>query len=147
MRRYLDDYSKSIDNWASCDTLKFNVKNNEEEYMKLSYEYIKSDLPFVRRIGMFILFKFIDNDNYIDEIYNRLNEFENETEYYVNMVNAWLVCELFIKRKDKTLSFLKNNKLNKFTINKAISKCRDSLRVSDEDKRLLLKHKKLHNKC
>lgn len=143
MRRYLDNYSEKIDNWASCDTLKFNVKNNEEEYMKLSYEYIKSDLPFVRRIGMFILFKFIDNDNYIDEIYNRLNEFENETEYYVNMVNAWLVCELFIKRKDKTLDFLKNNKLNKFTINKAISKCRDSLRVSDEDKRLLLKHKKV----
>ena len=143
MRRYLDDYSKSIDNWASCDTLKFNVKNNEEEYMKLSYEYIKSELPFVRRIGMFILFKFIDDDNYIDEIYNRLNEFENETEYYVNMVNAWLVCELFIKRRDKTLDFLRNNRLNKFTFNKAISKCRDSFRVSNEDKELLLKFKKV----
>ena len=141
MKRYLDKYSKKIDNWASCDTLKFNVKNNEEKFMRLSKDYIKSELPFVRRIGMLILFKFIDNDKYIDEIYNRLNQFENETEYYVNMINSWLLCELFIKRRDKTLEFLKNNRLNKFTINKAISKCRDSYRVSDDDKVLLLKFK------
>jgi len=141
MKKYLDSYSKKIDNWASCDTLKFNIKNNEENFMNLSYEYIKSDLPFVRRIGILILFKFIENDKYIDEIYNRLNQFENETEYYVNMINAWLICELFIKRREKTLEFLKNNKLNKFTLNKAISKCRDSFRVSKEDKELLLSFK------
>lgn len=142
MKKYLDEYIRRIDNWASCDTLKFNVKNNEENFMNLSKEYIKDELPFVRRIGMFILFKFIENDKYIDEIYNRLNQFENETDYYVNMMNAWLICELFIKRRDKTLEFLKNNKLNKFTINKAISKCRDSFRVSEEDKAELLKLKK-----
>lgn len=137
MKEYLDRYSRKIDNWASCDTLKFNVKNNEENFMNLSEEYIKSDLPFVRRIGMSILFNFIGNDKYIDEVYRRLNLFENETEYYVNMMNAWLVCELFIKRRDKTLDFLKDNKINNFTINKAISKCRDSFRVSKEDKELL----------
>ena len=141
MKKYLDNYSKKIDNWASCDTLKFNVKNNEEKFMDLSREYVKSDLLFVRRIGMLILFKFIKNDNYINEVYNRLNEFEKENEYYVNMINAWLVCELFIKRRDTTLEFLKNNRLNKFTINKAISKCRDSYRVSDEDKKLLLEYR------
>lgn len=142
MKKYLDDYSKRIDNWSSCDTLKFDVKNNEENFMNLSKEYIKSDLTFVRRVGMLVLFKFIDNDKYIEEIYNILNDFENETEYYVNMINAWLVCELFIKRRDKALEFFKNNKLNKFTINKAISKCRDSFRVSNEDKELLLKYRR-----
>lgn len=137
MKKYLDRYSRKIDNWASCDTLKFNVKNNEKNFMNLSEEYIRSNLPFVRRVGMLILFNFIENDKYIDEVYRRLNLFENETEYYVNMMNAWLVCELFIKRRDKTLEFLKNNKLNNFTINKAISKCRDSFRVSEEDKEFL----------
>jgi len=142
MKKYLDKYSAKIDNWASCDTLKFNIRNNEENFVNLSREYIKSDLPFVRRIGMLILFKFIDNDKYIDEIYNRLNQFEEETEYYVNMINAWLLCELFIKRRNKTLEFLKNNKLNQFTINKSISKCRDSFRIREEDKELLLNFKR-----
>ena len=87
---------------------------------------------------MYILFKFIDNDYYIDKVYDTLNKFYNETEYYVNMMSAWLLCELFIKRRDKTIKFLENNTLNKFTINKSISKCRDSFRVSIEDKEFLL---------
>lgn len=142
MKKYLDNYIQKVDNWASCDTLKFNVKNNEENFMELTKTYIKSEFPFVRRIGMLILFKFIDNDKYIGEIYNILNKFQKETEYYVNMMNAWILCELFIKRRDKTLEFLANNKLNNFTINKAISKCRDSFRVSIEDKELLLQFKR-----
>jgi len=138
LKEYLDIYSKKVDNWSSCDLLKFNVKNNEENFFNLSIEYSNSKLPFVRRIGMYILFKFIDNDYYIDKVYDMLNKFYNETEYYVNMMNAWLVCELFIKRRDKTIKFLENNMLNKFTINKAISKCRDSFRVSIEDREFLL---------
>lgn len=138
MKKYLDIYSKKADNWSTCDLLKFNVKKNEEKFLALSKKYVKSSYPFVRRIGMYILFEFIDDDRYIDEIYKMLNEFEEETEYYVNMMNAWLVCELFIKRKDKTIEFLKCNKLNAFTINKAISKCRDSFRVTKEDKESLL---------
>ena len=142
MKRYLDVYSKRADNWSTCDLLKFNVKNNESEFFDLACEYSKSKLTFVRRIGMFILFKFIDNDDYIDKIYDMLNRFEDEKEYYVNMMNAWLLCELFIKRRDRTIKFLKDNKLNTFTINKGISKCRDSFRVSNEDKDLLLEFRK-----
>ena len=142
MVKYLNIYSKQIDNWASCDLLSFNVKGKEDLYYKLSLNYIKSNLPFERRLGLSILFKLIDNDLYIDKIFNIINLFFNEEEYYVNMINSWLLCECFIKRRDKTLEFLKTNKLNKFTINKAISKCRDSYRVSIEDKELLLKYKK-----
>ena len=91
---------------------------------------------------MFILFKLIDKDEYIDKIYDMLNGFETEKEYYVNMMNAWLICELFIKRRDKTLKFLECNRLNRFTINKGISKCRDSFRVSEEDKLLLLNYRR-----
>ncbi len=58
------------------------------------------------------------------------------------MVNAWLICECFIKQREATIKFLDTNKLNKFTINKAVQKCRDSHRVSKEDKDMLLKYKK-----
>lgn len=142
MKSYLDRYAKKVDNWAACDTLKFNVKKQEDKFFYLSREYVVSELPFVRRIGMFILFKLIDKDEYIDKIYDMLNEFETEKEYYVNMMNAWLICELFIKRRDKTLKFLECNRLNRFTINKGISKCRDSFRVSEEDKLLLLNYRR-----
>jgi 3-methyladenine DNA glycosylase AlkD len=141
MKNYLDKYMLKVDNWASCDLLSFDVKNHEEEFYNLSLEYIKSDKPFIRRLGLGILFKFIDNDKYINQIFTIMNAFYEEEHYYVNMINAWLFCECFIKRRDETVIFLKNHKLNKFTINKGISKCRDSYRVSKQDKEMLLNYK------
>lgn len=141
MKQYLDDYILKIDNWASCDLLSFNVKGKEELFYNLSLEYIKSNMPFVRRVGLNILFKLLNYDEYADKIFSIMNSFYDEEHYYVNMMNAWLFCECFIKRREQTIKFLKNHKLNKFTINKGISKCRDSYRVSKEDKEMLLKYK------
>lgn len=140
-KKYLDIYSAKADNWATCDLLSFKVKGKEDQYFDLVLEYVKSDLPFVRRIGMSILFEFIDNENYVDRIFELLNGFKSEEHYYVNMMNAWLICECFIKQREKTIQFLNSHNLNKFTINKAIQKCRESYRVSAEDKETLLKYK------
>jgi len=141
MKKYLDKYVIKIDNWASCDLLSFNINGNEKQFYNLASEYVKNDKPFIRRVGLNIFFKMIDNDEYIDKIFKVMNSFYDETHYYVNMMNAWLFCECFIKRRDKTIDFLKSHKLNKFTINKGISKCRDSYRVSKEDKQMLIQYR------
>lgn len=141
-KKYLDIYSSRADNWATCDLLTFHIKGNEEKYYNLTLEYINSELPFRRRIGMYILFYFVDDDKYINKIFDLLNRFENEDHYYVNMMNSWLLSECFIKQREKTLVYLNNNELNKFTLNKGIQKCRESRRVSLEDKEMLLKHKR-----
>ena len=53
------------------------------------------------------------------------------------MAESWLVCELYTKYPEETTKYLKKNKLNKFTQNKAISKIHDSYRVSKEEKEFL----------
>jgi len=141
MKKYLDIYSKKADNWATCDLLSFKVKNNEDKYFSLALDYVNNDKPFIKRIGLNILFNFIDNNNYINKIFEILDKFQDEEHYYVNMMNAWLLSECFIKQREKTLEYFKHNKLNKFTINKGIQKCRESRRVSIEDKDMLLKYK------
>lgn len=139
-RSYLDEYSLKIDNWALCDLLIFNTKQYENEIFDLSLQYIKSDLPFQRRIGLYILMNYL-NDKYIDKVLKVVNTLYEEEHYYVNMMSAWLLCEAFIKQQDQVIKYLETHKLNKFTINKMISKCRDSYRVSDDDKQLLLKYR------
>lgn len=141
-KEYLLRYSKKIDNWALCDTLTFNVKGNEDKYISLVNELIKSELPFERRIGISIFFSFISYNEYLDLIYKTVDKFYDEDNYYVQMMIAWLLCELMIKRRDETLKYLEHNNLNKFTVNKMISKCRDSFRVSDEDKEMLKIYRK-----
>lgn len=139
--KYLRLYGLKCDNWSNCDTLKFRIKNHESDYLKLSRELVNSKLPFVRRIGVNILFTLLKNDKYLEQIFYILDQFDEETEYYVNMVNAWLICELFIKHRAKTIEYLNKHNLNTFTINKAIQKCRDSYRINSEDKEMLLQYK------
>lgn len=142
LKKYLLIYANKIDNWASCDMLKFKINDkNNQDYFNLSQELVISKKPFVRRLGVRILFSFVSNDNYIDRIFSVLNSFENETEYYVDMINAWLFAECFTKQREKTIQFLASHKLNKFTINKGIQKCRDSFRIAKEDKEMLLEYK------
>lgn len=137
-KKYLNELY--IDNWSTCDTLTFYIKGLEKEYFELSEEYLKSEDSFTRRLGIRILFSYKKTE-YIDRIFKIIDSFYNEEDYYVNMAIAWLLCELMIYNRDKTLQYLKNHNLNKFVINKAISKCRDSYRISKQDKELLVKYR------
>ena len=63
--------------------------------------------------------------------------------YYTNMATSWLISMAFIKYRDKTLKYLKHNNLSTFTYQKALQKIIESYRVSQEDKDLIRKMKKL----
>lgn len=138
-KKYID--SLYMDNWATVDTLKYKIKGQEEEFLKLAKTYIKSKETFKRRVGVRILFSYTSPE-YTEEVFKIMDSLYKEKEYYVNMAVAWLGCELMIKCRKEFLAYLKHHHLNDFTINKTISKCRDSFRVSDEDKEYLLKYKK-----
>lgn len=142
---YLDKLSVVTENWATCDNLNFkNVyKSDKDILFNLSLKYINDDLLFKRRIGLLMLFEFINDEKYEKEIFKILDSLLLEDEYYVNMAASWLLCELFIKSRDNALRYYKSNKTNKFIVNKSISKCRDSFRVSKKDKELLLSFKVL----
>lgn len=139
--KYLDIYVNYVDNWSSCDVLSINLKDKDQLF-DLAISYTDSDKPFVRRVGFKLFFKYLDDDLYINMIFNIIDKMYDEEHYYVNMIIAWLLCESFIKNRDMTLTYLKKNSLNDFVINKMISKCRDSYRVSLEDKEMLLQFKR-----
>ena len=82
------------------------------------------------------------DDKHIDEILNILNKEKPSNYYYANMAKAWLISVCYVKYRDKTLSFIKNNELDEFTHNKAIQKIIESYRVSTEDKTYLKTLKK-----
>lgn len=143
LKQYLIKYAKLADNWSTIDCLKFKfTKENEKDFMKFSTELLRYNETFARRLGVIIMLKLCNNEKFTDEILNNIKTLYLEKEYYVNMATAWLLAELFIKSRDKTLNFLKSEKLNTFTLNKMISKCRESFRVSRGDKQMLLQFKK-----
>ena len=136
---YFKKHVNKIDNWALCDSFCSSikiVKKYEDKYFKEAMELALLDDEYLARVGLvLILDHFICLKN-LDNIFKILNKIQSN-KFYINMAEAWLVCEMYIKFPKKTEMFLKNNYLNKFTQNKAISKIKDSYRVSVEEKELL----------
>lgn len=131
---YLNKLSNICDNWATCDAIKIKVTNkNKDQIFKIACKFIESSNTFSRRIGFKMLFEYI-NKSYIESIFTIIRNSFKEQEYYVNMIISWLLCECFIKEREKTINFLKSNNLNKFVLNKFISKCNDSFRIDKKDK-------------
>ena len=141
---YFDDAINLIDNWALCDTFCNSLKivdKNKDYFLTKIDKLVKSNQTYHIRVGLILLLCYYVEEEYLDLILKYLDNIKSD-EYYVNMGEAWLVCEIFIKYESVGLKYLEHNKLNKFTINKSISKIRDSYRVSKEMKDYILKFKK-----
>ncbi len=139
---YLNKYLNFMNCWAHCDLLHFPlIYEKKEVYLNLSRKFRKDDRVMVRRLSLFILFQFVKEKESLQTILDSIIDFKDENEYYVIMMAGWLLSECIILYKDETLAFITSNSLNKKIINKAIQKCRESNRLSKEEKDFLLSYK------
>ena len=142
--KYFVKYIKKIDNWAICDSFCNSIKivrKYEDKYFKEAVQLALNKEEFISRVGLVIIMSHFVNEKNLQTIFETLNNIKSD-KFYINMAEAWLVCELYIKFPKETFEFMKSNKLNKFTQNKAISKIHDSYRVSKEDKKILNQFRK-----
>ena len=140
--KYFKKFINKIDNWAICDSFCNSIKivrKHEKKYFKEAIKMALNEKEFKSRSGLvMILNHFISNDK-LSAIFETLNKIQSN-KFYINMAEAWLICEMYIKFPQETKEFLKSNNLNKFTQNKAISKIHDSYRVTKEEKEQLQKY-------
>ena len=115
-----------MDDWQSCDTTISNMK-----YFKYNQDinYIKKYL--YHRVGYVILLTYYIKDEYIDELYNIVDNY-NSDNYYVKMAVAWLLSYLIIYDKNRAVKYLKKSKLDDFTYNKGIQKAIESKKIKDK---------------
>lgn len=142
--KYFKKHINKIDNWALCDNFCSAIKiveKYEDKYFKEAVDMSLSDKEFISRVGLIIILSHFVSGKNLDTIFEALNKIKSDL-FYINMAEAWLVCELYIKHPKETMKFIKKNQLNKFTQNKAISKIHDSYRVSKEEKEVLKSYRK-----
>ena len=136
---YAGEFVKKIDNWAICDTFCGDFKaarKNRPSTLDFIMKYADSDREFERRFVIVMLMDYYLIDEYVDEALETIVSIEKK-EYYVMMAAAWALATAFTKYREKVLDILTGHKLDPVTHNKVIRKCRESYRVSDEDKALL----------
>lgn len=145
----LDVWVPGIISWADCDcgTSTFQwMKRDQEFWFSYLMKWLESKKEFEVRFGVIALMDYFLNDKYIDEVLKIYAEIESD-DYYVRMGIAWGVATAYVKYPEKIIEILKEEKLDLWTHNKAIQKCRESRRVSDKDKKMLntLKRKEAKN--
>ena len=76
------------------------------------------------------------NEEHLAELFSLSAGFRHEG-YYVRMAVAWALSVCFVKFPERTLAYLKQNSLDKFTYNKALQKITESYRVDAATKEVI----------
>lgn len=141
---YFYKFLPFIDNWAICDMSVSSMKiigKNKDEFWDEVLSLVKDEREYFVRVGIIVLMDYYILPDKINDIFKVIDSIKRN-EYYIEMAIAWLISVCFVKYKEETIRYFDNNNLSSSVINKAIQKIRDSKRVSDDDKKELLKYKK-----
>lgn len=138
-----------ISNWSICDSFcaghKF-VGENKSLVWEFLQPYFKSDKEFEIRFAVVMGINYFIDDEYIDEYIRLLDEIKHDG-YYVKMAVAWALSVCYVKFPGKTMAYLKDNRLDDFTYNKALQKIIESNSVSNEAKALMRSMKRKKCAC
>ena len=142
---YVREFIPLIDNWSVNDSLCQNMKF-ARKYPKEVFDFLKSMKDSnneweIRVIAVTLLSHFL-NDEYIDEVITILDNLKANT-YMSKMGVAWAFATIMAKYEDKMFIYLNNSSLDNWTYNKALTKMKESFRVSPEAKEKLEKMKKI----
>lgn len=133
----LDKFLPYVDNWATCDLMKPKVLKKHPERLILKIrQWLRSSDTYTVRYAINLLMSFYLDDEFKNEYLDYVADISSE-EYYINMMRAWYFATAMAKQYDSTISYIENKRLDKWTHNKTIQKCVESLRISDETKEYL----------
>ena len=140
----LEQFISKIDNWSVNDSVAMTVKFKPDE-MQIGHDfimkYIYSKKEYEKRFAIVLLFTNFCTPPYIENTATILSTLTCN-HYYTQMATAWGLCECIVKNPDISIPIFINATVDDFTFNKAIQKCRESFRVSKDNKELLLTFKR-----
>ena len=126
-----------IDNWATCDQLSPKVfKKNRKELLKHIKKWIKSRKTYTVRFGVGMLMEHFLDEDFAPEYPEMVSKLRSE-EYYINMMIAWYFATAMAKQYEQVIPYIEEKRLDTWTHNKAIQKCVESNRITDEKKAYL----------
>ncbi len=126
-----------VDNWATCDQMSPKIfKKHRTELLPHIRNWISSGKTYTVRFAVGMLMEhFLEED--FDIAYPELVSGIHSEEYYVNMMRAWYFATALAKQYERILPFIEENRLDKWTHNKAIQKSLESYRIGNERKAYL----------
>lgn len=135
--KLLDEFLPYVDNWATCDMMGVGVLKKEPcKTLEKVTEWINSPHTYTRRFAILVLLKYFADENFKEE-YLALVNGAVTNDYYVKMIIAWYNATLIAKHFNITFNYLKAHVTDEGVIKKTVQKCRESYRLTNEEKALI----------
>lgn len=136
---YTTAFIPKIDCWPVCDSFCSSLKivnKYPNEFWDFLQLYLMSDQEYEIRFGVVMLLNYYVTPEYAPFAFVHFDRIKHEG-YYVKMAVAWAISMYYVKLPEQTLEYLKSNRLDHFTYNKALQKITESLRVDKETKKMI----------
>ena len=136
----------NINSWSVCDTFKFGggkkfVEANKDRLWEYLKTWMHAEGEYEIRFGVVMAMQHFIDEEHLDELFSLYDGIRHEG-YYVRMAVAWALSVCFVKFPERTLAYLKQNSLDKFTYNKALQKITESYRVDAATKKVIREMKR-----
>lgn len=125
-----------IDNWSVCDSFCAGLKCTRENpalMWDFLQPYFVSEQPFAVRFAVVMVIFYYTDTAHLPAVFRHFDHIRHEN-YYVKMAVAWAVSMCYAKCPAETSGYLKNNRLDDFTHNKALQKICESRQIRAEEK-------------
>ena len=131
---FIEQNEDYLEDWWHVDQLiQFLKKPVDFEFAySKARQYVNSDKIFTRRWGYVLFLSGLQKDPMHTGLI--LDLMKNDADYYVQMAQAWVICDLAVFNPNDTIEFIENSAMNYNILGKAIQKMVDSFRISDENK-------------
>lgn len=132
--RFIEENEDLLQDWWHVDQLTQFIKKpvDFDFAYEMAREYVLSPKPFTRRWGYVLFLTGLQKDGTHTKDILRL--MHDDEEYYVQMAEAWLICDLAVFNPEVVYDFLKKSTLHYNILGKAIQKISDSFRFTKEQK-------------
>jgi len=138
----LNRFLPYVDNWATCDGYRPKKLNKYPKIVEDAVnDWLNAKTVYEVRFGIVMSLKVLLGENFSPGTFDKIIGIKSK-EYYINIAIAWYICEALIKNYDYAFYAIEKGRLDKWVNNKAIQKCRESYRISDELKEYLKGFKK-----
>lgn len=135
-KKYFLKLAPKAKSWSVVDALcqKFILtKKHREEMFEVVLKFANKNSEFEQRIASVLLLSHFIEEEYLERSFKVFNIL-NHDGYFAKMGKAWAITTFYTKFPKETLTYMKNNKLDRWTLNKAIQKIDESFRIRDQDK-------------
>lgn len=130
----LNTFLPYVDNWGTCDMMSPKVlKKHLSELLEEIKSWMASDHVYTVRFGIEMLMRYYLDEEFRPEYLEWVAQVRSE-EYYLKMMVAWYFATALAKQYEAAVPFLEEQRLERWTHNKAIQKAVESYRVMDEQK-------------